>query len=204
MVCCEERTREPFEAYGTCPLCCEERGLLVNEQWVGQCCSSTCHHYACEDCVRRWVERQMPACYRDRHLRMRCFEPECRKNMVQRLVLHVSPSARALAEKLDRRFALEQNQLYPQQTQVECPRGDCVGLGYLGFDTVMCFICEHQWLPRRDQLPEVPWNLDETACKPCPRCGVWIEKDGGCDHMECQCGYEFVWTTMAMWEPEYA
>ena len=28
---------------------------------------------------------------------------------------------------------------------MDCPQPLCVGLGYLGFDTVMCFICEHQW-----------------------------------------------------------
>ena len=35
-----------------------------------------------------------------------------------------------------------------------------MGLGYLGFDTVMCFICEHQWdategiLGEETELPE--------------------------------------------------
>ena len=30
-------------------------------------------------------------------------------------------------------------------SEVDCPQPGCVGLGYLGFDMVMCFICEHQW-----------------------------------------------------------
>lgn len=30
--------------------------------------------------------------------------------------------------------------------------------------------------------------------KPCPHCGVRIEKNGGCDYIQCtQCGYEFCW-----------
>ncbi|CAE8695961.1 unnamed protein product [Polarella glacialis] len=35
-----------------------------------------------------------------------------------------------------------------------------------------------------------------TGCKCCPRCGVVIEKDGGCDHMTCRCGHRFSWSTL--------
>ncbi|CAB9526931.1 expressed unknown protein [Seminavis robusta] len=34
--------------------------------------------------------------------------------------------------------------------------------------------------------------LEQLHVKPCPRCGAWIEKlPGGCDMMECLCGYRF-------------
>jgi len=36
------------------------------------------------------------------------------------------------------------------------------------------------------------WLVVQNA-KPCPSCGVWITKDGGCNHMECFCGHEFCW-----------
>lgn len=30
--------------------------------------------------------------------------------------------------------------------------------------------------------------------EPCPRCGIYISKDGGCNHMYCQkCRHEFCW-----------
>jgi hypothetical protein len=31
--------------------------------------------------------------------------------------------------------------------------------------------------------------------KKCPGCGEYIEKNGGCDHMRCRCGYNFWWST---------
>lgn len=153
--------------------------------------------------MRQWVESQMPACRSARQLRMRCFDPGCGKTLSQGLVLHVSESARRLAELLERRFDLESNKLFPERQQVDCPRHECVGLGYLGFETVMCFICEHQWPASRAQKApfcDFVQDLPETV-KPCPRCGVLIEKDGGCDHITCQCGYDFLWSSLAMWEP---
>jgi len=156
---------------------------------------------ACEECARRWVESQLPQCRATRQLRLRCFGPGCKKTLSQALVLHVSAAAQQLADKLEKRFELERNQLYPEALQVDCPCWDCVGLGYLGFETVMCFVCEHRWLAERDQLPKAGAHALPGSVKPCPGCGVLIEKDGGCDHMVCQCGYEFLWSTLEMWEP---
>jgi hypothetical protein len=107
---------------------------------------------------------------------------------------------------LERRFELETKPQFPEEVQVTCPKVDCVGLGYLGFDTVMCFLCEHQWLATKDQGLHghsiACWEELPETVKPCPRCGTLIEKDGVCDHLACQCGYEFVWPTLEMYEPE--
>mmetsp|Transcript_57756 Transcript_57756/g.101148 ORF Transcript_57756/g.101148 Transcript_57756/m.101148 type:complete len:200 (+) Transcript_57756:110-709(+) len=194
-----------------CPICSEESSLLVNEVWAGEW-QATCMHGACEQCLRQWVDTQVPRCRARRQLRIPCFESGCRKTVPQRLVLHVSSRAQHLADELERRFDLERNALYPQAAQVNCPRPGCIGLGYLGFDTVMCFVCEHQWTPALHQGDSRPCQERKCAAadggedlpsgvKSCPRCAVLIEKDGGCDHMTCQCGYEFWWDTLQMWEP---
>lgn len=47
------------------------------------------------------------------------------------------------------------------------------------------------------RTPIIPLVLKE-----CPRCGVTIEKIGGCDHMECQCGHHFDWLTGEMIDPD--
>lgn len=185
-----------------CPFCLDDCSpLLVNEAWAGQW-QSACAHGACEACLRRWVETQLPRCRGERQLRLRCFGPHCRKTLAQKLVLHVSSKARQIADALDQRFDLERNRLYPEDLRVDCPNPTCVGLGYLEFETVMCFLCETRWHPRRDQLKSIKVGFELPATvKPCPRCRVLIEKDGGCDHMKCQCGHDFMWSTLEMWTP---
>lgn len=48
------------------------------------------------------------------------------------------------------------------------------------------------------------WGKDkpfvENDCKQCPYCKVWIEKNGGCQHMTCEnCRGEFCWKCFGQW-----
>ena len=124
-----------------CPVCCEtvaEHLLCAMHAWGGSCACSACHA-----CVRQWIDEQLPKCQGDKMLRVTCIG--CRKFLPQKLVLAISQSATNLVRQLDLRKALEANTLYPACMQVECPRPECVGIGFLGFKTIMCFVCEHQW-----------------------------------------------------------
>lgn len=97
------------------------------------------------------------------------------------------------------RRRLRLNPLYPAAMQVDCPRLECWGLGYLGYDTVMCFICEHSWLPDEVGAPPADVDVEElmgVKVKRCPRCNEPIEKNGGCDHMTCRCSHEFWWSSL--------
>lgn len=39
--------------------------------------------------------------------------------------------------------------------------------------------------------------LRREGAKQCPKCNIWIEKNGGCDHMTCRkCNYQFWWSTL--------
>lgn len=42
---------------------------------------------------------------------------------------------------------------------------------------------------------ETKLNIEfiQTFSKPCPHCGVMVQKTGGCNHMKCQCGTAFCW-----------
>jgi len=103
-------------------------------------------------------------------------------------------ATRLLAE-LAIRSRVQKNLMFPQEMQVNCPRPGCVGLGYLGFDQIMCFICEHQWTSNGSQPED---GMPVGVIKACPKCNVNIEKNGGCNHMTCsQCRHEFYWTTLA-------
>merc|ERR1711972_230295 len=133
---------------------------------------------------------------------VRCLGPGCRERISQGLWQFLATQSDDLRE-LERRLAvrrrLSQNELYPAPMQVDCPQFGCVGLGYLGFDTVMCFLCEHVWVPENSE-GETPStdaeNVAGLAVKKCPNCMEYIEKNGGCDHMTCRCKYEFYWSTL--------
>lgn len=127
------------------------------------------------------------------------------KDCVWELVQQSSAGLQELLGKLKRRKRLQNNPLFPAALQVECPR--CVGIGYLGFDTVMCFLCEYQW----EDSGEKPLELSAGECPPeelqvagvrvqrCPKCREYIEKNGGCDHMTCRCRHQFSWSTLKPW-----
>jgi len=182
----------------TCPVCQETCLALLSDP---DCDSS---HAACETCWTRWAEEQIESCVAHRRLEARCMWPECTTRLSTSLGVwyHASTrseAVRALTKKLERRAHLQRNPLYPAPVQVECPLIGCVGLGYLGYDTVMCFHCEHQWIPTEAGepagLPDVE-KVMGVAVKKCPQCKEYIEKNGGCDHMTCRCKYEFYWSTL--------
>lgn len=201
----------------TCPICAGDNEVHVMSEWAGKA-GAACACAACFACVRTWVEAEVTACSARKHLRVRCLGP-CGKALPQRLVLAASAQANTLALLLDRREQLQHNRLFPADAQVDCIRPGCVGIGYLGHETVMCFICEEQWpapgcedeicVGGAEAVSALAWLLgaglemgpDSTpsliGVKGCPKCGVMIEKNGGCDHMTCaMCKHGFWWSTL--------
>lgn len=186
------RQFQPCTAPQHCAICFDQEAPLL--QNLGSCA-----HAACEECWRGWVDVQLPVAL-DARREVRCFAPGCRKAMCPLLFnfqpLEQKARLREHAKKLRIRRRLQTNELYPASMQVDCPQRHCVGIGYLGFDQVMCFVCEHQWdAPRRGRIVRTD-DLGPSELKRCPRCKEMIDKDGGCDHMTCRCGHEFSWTTL--------
>ena len=46
----------------------------------------------------------------------------------------------------------------------------------------------NRYLDEDKQLEE--W-AKQVGAKQCVRCQFWVQKNDGCDHMTCRCGYEF-------------
>ena len=152
----------------------------------------------------------MPECIAARQLRIKCMS--CPKFLPQALVLKCSEIARTLARELEQRERLESNPFYPVEMQVDCRRIGCVGIGYTGHETIMCMICQEQWEAEEDEAHTIVHSgkfellADSDSLKDasgkkivikrCPRCKIFIEKNGGCNHMRCaHCKHEFWWTT---------
>lgn len=177
-----------FSSRIVCPICCTHQPALL----AG--CSSNCH-LACCRCWSRWIDGQADSMRMQQSMgSFSCFGDGCHE-VIDSIVWELNPNINKLRNDLDRRRVLQQNILYPTCVQADCPIPTCVGLGYLGHDTVMCFLCEHQW-PAENGLKPSDGVDSLTNTKACPRCNVRIEKNGGCDHMTCRCGYEFWWSTL--------
>ena len=182
----------------TCPICCESAAELIVPEAYGPA-GGACGCVACRACVSRWVRDQLVHSRRAKALRVQCFG--CPKMLPQAIVLEV-PEAAALADALERRYTLERNPLFPAPQQVNCRQPECVGIGYLGYETVMCFLCEDQFSMDEAAAFDDPtkFELDGDRIRPCPNCKTPIMKDGGCDHMTCRhakggCGHEWWWST---------
>lgn len=186
------RNERPPPGPHVCPICCEIAEHLLR--------NFGCEHAACSSCWERWLEVQIPMCRAKRETpeAAKCFVPECGADLAAPLWRHAcseSLEGSRLLTELATRSRLQNNLMYPREMQVNCPRPGCVGLGYLGFDQVMCFICEHQWMSNGSEPED---GMPAGVIKACPNCKVNIEKNGGCDHMTCrQCRHEFSWTTLA-------
>lgn len=186
----------PWKPGPTCPICQECCWALLQ--------NSSCGHAVCENCWALWAASQVEQLLATRRAIGFCFSPGCHDTLTGSLWQRCCAHSQAVQEfsrlpMVAARFRLQENPFYPRPLQVDCPRPECWGLGYLGFDRVMCFICECQW------HPEEPGNAPEDAdvelvmgvkVKKCPRCNEYIEKNGGCDHMTCRCRHEFYWSTL--------
>lgn len=193
----------PTQAGPVCPICQEHRfALLLGCDQSTE--KQTSSHVACEDCWAKWFEEQLPHCRSQRAATVRCIG--CPGMVGPTLWEHTCTRTSAVNELdqlLCHRQRLQQSALFPAIMHINCPQPLCVGLGYLGYDTVMCFLCEHQWSPE-DNMGEPPPDADVeivmgVCVKRCPQCFQYIEKNGGCDHMTClhrDCGYEFFWSTL--------
>lgn len=77
--------------------------------------------------------------------------------------------------------------------EVECPCGEfyCFSCGKPPHSPATCTMIE-QWQQRiQDGTPSNDWVNAHT--KQCPTCGNSIEKNGGCNLMQCRCGATFCW-----------
>merc|ERR1712232_190515 len=209
---------KPVDPGPLCPICSEPQLVLLKNKATGSngCIVATedvpaaegskvCDHVACEECWARWAEEHIERSRFDRAVNMRCLGPTCIEPAVRGLWDHActrSPTVQDLENAFQRRRRLQENVLFPAAMQIDCPQPRCVGLGYMGYDTVMCFMCEHQWAP--EHAGEAPPEIDVELVmgiqvKRCPKCSEYIEKNGGCDHMTCRhrgCGHKFWWTTL--------
>jgi len=169
-----------------------------------------CTHAFCRDCWRGYLEAAVgegPSC-----LYKTCPYPKCNEKVTREDIEAVAPN---LLPKYSHYLLRSYVEINPCARW--CPGRDCdkVGLSATGWGSLSCD-CGTSFCLRCGAEPHTPlscknlahWNTkcaseSETTkwvicnTRPCPKCCVRIEKNSGCNHMQCQsCKFEFCWNCM--------
>lgn len=192
----------PSSSHVECPFCLDELDEFIE---------LSCGHKYCKECLIGWFTSQID----DRRLEMVCDTCRCPvEGWVLEALLPPDLLEKYSKFSLDKLLETEFNLFYcPVQTckniveaalgsrHVKCP--EC--------KTEFCMECKTEWHKGATCAKYQEWALENKnadaltmnflkggkGTKRCPNCNVWVEKNGGCDHMTCKrCSHHFWWSTL--------
>jgi len=173
--------------------------------------SAPCH--ACKDCFGNYLNFKQSL----GKPMLRCPGMNCRCFLDKKKVKAAMPNAFAEYKTAMMRFSLKRVENYRT-----CPNADCAhGIvldNCCNVDEVTCTACDTSFCPNCNDEPHEGMTCEEfqrkrhaerwgeakdymkNETKQCPYCLVWIEKNGGCNHMTCHhCRGEFCWLCFGEW-----
>jgi len=189
-----------------CRICCDDVDMKLSF-------SLGCDHKFCRQCYSEYLSNQIgdgPVC-----IRSICPEHKCFQAITKAVYCKfVSVDSFKKYETYVMRNFIETS-----KNMKYCPAAGCdkVAIGS-GITTVrclctnpFCFKCGEEAhdpcnCPQLAEWAQKCQNESETAnwilahTKKCPKCNTRIEKNQGCNHMNCKlCKYEFCWICMGNW-----
>lgn len=158
-----------------------------------------CQHGCCEDCWKNYVTENFP------NKEIKCCFVDCDKILKLDFLKSILPTDKFnMYEKIYYEKELEKNfiecknycgNFFDKNSGFKLPKCVC---GYS-----ICLNCESeshfpltckQYLFYLTNFNESKENKNLAINgKFCPKCKSFIEKNGGCPHMRCFCGFEFCW-----------
>lgn len=204
-----------FRENFTCFICCEEKST--------QTFSLECGHEFCIDCYRHYIEDKL----HNGNI-ITCMDCSLAlKNIDIDNVMGHESSKKLMASSI-KSFIQSNNKNFKWCPYADCgciihiqdtsTLAEYTRLHYSPFVKCnnshrFCFSCGFEvhapadcnvtscWVKKaRKESENLNWVISHT--KECPKCGVNIEKDGGCNHMKCfGCKYEFCWICDGEWAP---
>ncbi|XP_058856049.1 E3 ubiquitin-protein ligase ARIH2 isoform X1 [Acipenser ruthenus] len=176
-----------------------------------------CQHPFCKSC---WEQHSTVLVKDGVGVGISCMAQECPLRMPEDFVLPLLPSEE-LREKY-RRYLFRDSVESHYQLQL-CPGADCPIVIQVQeprarrvqcsrCSEVFCFKCRQMYHAPTDCTTIRKWltkcaDDSETAnyisahTKDCPKCNICIEKNGGCNHMQCsKCKHDFCWMCLGDWK----
>ncbi|KAI3880487.1 hypothetical protein MKX03_001696 [Papaver bracteatum] len=179
--------------------------------------AANCGHLFCESCWTQYISMKIndgPEC-----LMLRCPNPSCHVTVGQDMV------NKFVSDEDKEKYS---NYLYRSYVEDKrkmskwCPGPGCefaieFVAGSSSYDVIcrcghrFCWNCVedahrpvdcdtvHKWVLKNSAESEnVAWILANS--KSCPKCKKPIQKNEGCMHMKCKCGFDFCWLCLGDWK----
>jgi len=184
--------------------------------------SWTCgHSVACQMCLLDYIKSEMEESLVDEPIR--CLRMECIGVMEDDAILKILSNDKAWRTKYKRRMI---NGCIESSPRIyRCPQSDCDRIlktktenrhqaRCLCTKFTFCAKCGSKWrsyhkcfqdedVASPSSKPKKTLKKIKKISKPCPQCGVPIQKNGGCHHMTCsKCKFDFCWQCLKSWKPK--
>lgn len=177
-----------------------------------------CGHVFCRDCWSAYIENKFTE-GRNQALGARCPSQECAVRIKSLDVETISSDLLTTWKSKLREDFIEKDSSF-----TSCPGPDCEMAAWSlsgANGNLSCIQCETDFCFKCSNPPHAPakcsslqsWNKlfgdskfwVKKNTKPCPGCNVPIEKNTGCNHMQCtQCQYDFCWICLTHLETHQA
>ena len=152
-----------------------------------------CGHRFCKVCIIKWINVTLD----DGKFTIPCLQASCKK-----IILPKDIPYKHLSSRIDER--LLQYALIKMRDSIICNSCNKI-LGFGRNRIFNCPPCKYQCEDCKNNVIERKnWELltyfYKLNCKKCPKCKIIIDKDNGCSHMTCRCGYDFCWYCLKRWD----
>lgn len=175
-----------------CPICYEK---ITHATMIPDC-----EDVFCTECLKAFLSDRISQA---KVAQIPCPKDKCNTIISKAFIEQIlSPEIVEKYNKFNKRDELAKNPLIRF-----CPQTDCEGYDIGGNKKVkltcnlcrkyFCFTCNERWHEKEKCKDIVNVEFEkyvrEKNVKFCPKCGKRVEKQGGCLHMTCICGFIWCW-----------